>query len=211
MSVQNRPLFDSSFAALVLLNARIGTARPPTARPRGRGLSGGSATAIPIQFAPEPEPTENIVDLGDDQTTGPLPLGFEFELFGVRHTWFDLSSEGFMTFGTSPAPCGAGEQEKRRFIPFNADLNNFIALGWTDGGPGGRRRVAYEVRGAPERRRLVLSFTPVPSSPENGGSTMRAQMVLHERTGMIDVHRTRQAPAANRVNREAVRYTTVPW
>ena len=193
MSSQDRPLFDSSLAALVLVNARNGAERRPTARTPGRipRLTGGSATAMSIQFAPEPEPTANMVDLGEDQTTGPVPLGFEFEFFGMRYTWFDLSSDGFMTFGTHP-------------------FANFIALGWTDVGPLGRRQVAYEVRGPSQRRRLVLSFTLVPPSPQNGLGTMTAQLVLHERTGMIDVHTKRHEPVGYRVSQEAVRFTTAP-
>ncbi len=210
MSSQHRPLFDSSFAALVLISAHHGGEQPPTARTPGRTprLTGGSATAMSIQFAPEPGPTTNVFDLGEDQTTGPLPLGFEFEFFGVRYTWFELSSEGFITFGIPSPPGCSGSHPRSRFIPLNANLNNFIALGWTDGCTPSRRQVAYEVRGAAQRRRLVLSFTLVPPSPEDGQGTMTAQLVLHERTGMIDVHTTRQEPVAHRVNQEAVRFTT---
>jgi hypothetical protein len=194
MSSRDRTLFESSFAALGLVNARNGAGPSLRARTPGRTcrLPGGSCTTMDIRFAPEPEPTANIAELGEGQTTGPLPLGFEFEFFGVRYTWFDLSSDGFMTFGTQP---------RRYFIPLSADLNNFIALGWTDGYTLSRKQVAYEVRGTARRRRLVLSCTLVPESPENGLETLTTQLVLHERTGMIDVHTTRQA----------VRFTTAPW
>lgn len=210
MSSQCRPLFDSSFAALGLINARNGAEPRSTARTLGlaRRLRGGSATARSIQFAPEPDPTAQVVDLGEDQTTGPLPLGFEFEFFGVRYTWFDLSSDGFITFGTSSPPGCPDDGPRSRFIPLNADLNNFIALGWTDVCPLGRSHVAYEVRGTAHRRRLVLSLTPVPPSPGDGLGTMTAQLVLHERTGMIDVHTTRQDSVGYRVIQEAVRFTS---
>jgi hypothetical protein len=204
MSSQDRTLFDSSFAALVLVNARNGAERPLPARTPGRTsqLTGGRSTAMSIRFAPEPDPTANMTALGEGQATGPLPLGFEFEFFGVRYTWFDLSSDGFMTFGTQP---------RRRFIPLSADLNNFIALGWANGCTLSRRQVAYEMRGAGRRRRLVLSFTLVPRFPEHGPGRMAAQLVLHERTGMIDVHTTRRDPVGYRVSQEAVRFTTAPW
>ena len=210
MSSQHRSLFDSSSAALVLINARKGAEQPHAAWTQSRigRLTAGSATAMSIQFAPEPDPTANVVDLGQDQTTGPLPLGFEFEFFGVQYTWFELSSEGFMTFGVPSASDRFSSPPKSRFIPLNQDLNNFIALGWTAGGPVGRRQVAYEVRGAAQRRRLVLSFTLVAPSPKDGQETMTAQLILHERTGMIDVHTTRQGPAASKIKEEAVRFTT---
>jgi hypothetical protein len=213
MPSQRRLLFDSSVAALVLVGTPRGAARQPmalTLGPAGRLLA-PSPTGVSIEFAPEPDPTTNLRDLREDQATGPLPLGFEFELFGVRYTWFDLSSDGFITFGTHPLPWSPDSHPESRFTRSNVDLNTFIALGWTDVGPLGRRQVAYEVRGAAQRRRLVLSFTLVPPSPEDGLGTMSAQLVLHERTGMIDVHTSRQDPVASKVKEEAVRFTTSLW
>jgi hypothetical protein len=172
---------------------------------------GRSATAMSIQFAPEPDPTANLVVLDEGQTTGPLPLGFEFELFGVRYTRLELSSDGFVTFGTPPSLQGWGGHPGSRFIPLNAVLDNFIALGWTDGYLSGPSQVAYEVRGTFNRRRLVLSISPLLAYHGDvppGWATV--QLVLHERTGMIDVHTTRLEPVARRVNREAVRFTTTP-
>jgi hypothetical protein len=208
MSSHNRTLFDSSFAALV--KARNGAERLTPARTPGptRRPTGGSSTAMSIRFAPEPEPTANVTHLGEGQTTGPLPLGFEFELFGVRYTWFDLSADGFMTFGTDSFPCYPGSHPGRRFIPLSADLDNFIALGWTDGCTPSRGQVSYEVRGTAPRRRLILSFTLVPQSPGNGLGTTTGQLVLHERTGMIDIHTTHLDPGVCRVSQEAVRFTT---
>jgi hypothetical protein len=213
MSSQPRPLFDSSLAALVLFNARNGAHLPPPARTRGlaSGVESRRATAMSIQFAPEPDPAGQVVDLGEDETTGPLPLGFEFELFGVRYSWFDLSADGFMTFGTHSVGCRSDGDQRGRFIPLDANLNNFIALEWGDVCPLSRGQVGYEVRGAPPRRRLVLSFVPVPASSGDDLGTMTAQVVLHERTGMIDLHTRRHDPVARRINREAVRFTTAPW
>jgi hypothetical protein len=210
MSSQRRLLFDSSVAALVLVGSPRGATRPPTALtlgPAGR-LMAPSPTGVSIRFAPEPDPTTNLMDLGEDQATGPLPLGFEFELFGVRYTWFDLSSDGFMTFGTDRFPGRSGSDPKGCFIPLSSDLSNFIALGWTDACPFGQSKVGYEVRGAPGRRRLVLSFAGVPAADNGRLGAMIAQLVLHERTGMIDVHTVRQDPASNRLHQKAVRFTT---
>ena len=212
MFSQSRPLFDSSVAALVLVNARNRAAQARRAPASGQTprLSGGISTAVPIQFAPEPDPTTNVVDLGREQSTGPLPLGFEFEFFGVRYTFFDLSSEGDVR---APLVSWLLRFPSSRFLPLNVntDLNSFIALGWSDGCPNGRSHVAYEVRGAGQRRRLVVSFTLVPPFPEDEPGPMTAQLVLHERTGMIDVHTRRQDPVASKVKEEAVRFTTSLW
>jgi hypothetical protein len=212
MPSQRRLLFDSSIAALVLVGSPRGAERPPVATlgPAGR-LTAPSSTGVSIQFAPEPDPTANLMDLSEDQATGPLPLGFEFELFGVRYTLFDLSSDGFMTFGSDCSAGGSDAGPNGRFIPLSSDLNNFIALGWTDACPFGRSKVGYEVRGAPGRRRLVLSFAGVPAADNGMLGAMIAQLVLHERTGMIDVHTIRRDPISYRLKQEAVRFTTGPW
>lgn len=210
MSNRNRLLFDSSLDALGLAGRRQAAQLPTTwSPPLPCRRMGRTATATSIQFGPESEPKANVVGLGEGQTTGPLALGFEFELFGVRYTRLELSSDGFVTFGAAPSPDSSEGHPGSRFIPLNAALDNFIALGWTDGYLSGPNQVAYEVRGAFNRRRLVLSIAPAHSSSGELPGTA-VQLVLHERTGMIDVHTTRPEPVARKVNREAVRFTTAP-
>lgn len=209
MSIQRQPLFDSSLAALVLFNGYRVLRQPsaPWLRAIPPRVNAGNAIAIPIQFSPEADPTTTALELGEGQTTGPVSLEFEFEFFGERCTWFDLSSDGFIIFIASmtPVPYPAG-----RMLPARRVSRNYIALGRIDVGPLGRRSVAYEVRGEPGRRRLVLSFSRAPASRDRGPGIMTVQLVLHERTGMIDIHTSRQLPTANRVKQEAVRFTTSP-
>ncbi len=209
MLSQSRPIFDSSFAALGLVQARNDAQFQSEARfpsvvlPR----TARNVVAMAIQYAPEPVPTANLVDLSDDQTTGPLSLGFQFEFFGIRYSWFDLSAEGFLTFGLESRTLWPGSRPGRRFIPLSPDLNNFLALGWCQGRMPGRVRVTHEQRGPLGRRRMVVSWTGVP-----GQSTRRdvvtGQVILRERTGMIDVHTARYLPGELRIDERAVRFTT---
>ena len=203
-------LFDSSVAALSIVNRPAREEYGSTAGRLSRRLGSGSAMAMSIQFAPEPDPTSNTVELNEEQTTGPLALNFEFEFFGVKYTWFDLSSDGFITFGTDSSPYCCNSAQRNRFIPLNEDLRNFVALGCVDVVPPGRRRIAYEVRGIGGRRRLVLSFTAIPGTPGVPGRGMSAQIILHERTGMIEVHTTRQDAGGSNINETAVRFNTPP-
>jgi hypothetical protein len=156
-----------------------------------------------IRFAPEPEPEAEVLHLEDDQPTVSLPLGFEFEFFGARYARFDLSSDGLMTFRT--------ERPTRPFGFPQSDDYSSIALGWSDLFPLRGRRLAYEVRGATTRRRLVLSLTGAPHSHRLGISRLAAQLILYERTGMIDVHTRRDDAAGRSIDREALRFTTTPW
>jgi hypothetical protein len=208
MSSHPRPLFDSSFAALTLVNAHDGQelglkVRPPVPRPRR-----GTVMAMSIQFAPEPEPTANTLELHEEQTTGPLALGFEFELFGVCYTRFALSSKGFIAFGTDSSSCGLHSSRHLSSIRVNEGLRNFIGRWYIDAFPPPPLRIAYEVRGNAPRRRLVLSFTTIPSAAEVEEGALTAQLILHERTGMIEYHTTTHDVREARINEAGVRYTT---
>jgi hypothetical protein len=196
---QCRAALDGSFTPLVLLPiSDVGDQTSDTlARYPERTERGGSATAMSIPFAPEPEPRAEVLELSDDQPTGSLPLGFEFEFFGARYASFDLSSDGFMTFRT-------------RVPDRTRTLYSSIALGWSELYPLHRRRLAYEVRGRTSRRRLVLSLTGAPHNFERGIRRLMAQLILYERTGMIDVHTRCDDAAGHSLNREALRFTTAP-
>jgi hypothetical protein len=203
-----RPLFDSSFAALTLVNAHDGQefglkARAPVLRPRRR-----TVMAMSIRFAPEPEPTANTLELRAEQTTGSLALGFEFELFGVRYTQFELSSKGLIAFGTGSSPCGLHSSQHLSSIRVNEDLRNYIGRWYIDAFPLTPLRIAYEVRGNAPRRRLVLSFTTIPSAAEVEEGALTAQLILHERTGMIEYHATTHDVREGGINEAGIRYTT---
>jgi hypothetical protein len=207
MSSQSPPIFDSSFSALALVQAgsearfRSQNRFPNLVLPR----TGRNAMAMTIQYAPEAVPTVNVVDLTEDQTTGPLSLGFEFEFFGVRYSWFDLSADGFVTFGIESRALWPGSRPGRRFIPLNRELDNFLALGWAQSGTMQRVRVSYELRGPEGRRRMVLSVTGLPAGSSQG--ILSGQLILRERTGMIDVHTVRYASDSS-IDERGVRFTT---
>lgn len=208
MSSQSCGIFDNSFAALGLVQARSDDRLRSQARPPSLVLprTGRNAVAMTIQYAPEAFPTANVVDLSEDQTTGPLSLGFQFEFFGARYSWFDLSAEGFVRFGIESRTLWPGSRPRRRFIPMNRDLNNFLALGWAQSRMIHRVRIAYELRGLEGRRRMVLSMTGV--SPRDSRLGTMGQLILRERTGMIEVHSARCAPGESRIDERAVRFTT---
>jgi hypothetical protein len=196
---QCRAALDGPLTPLVLLPITdADEPRSDTLEPYpDRAKRAGSATAMSIPFAPEPEPRAEVLDLDDDQPTGSLPVGFEFEFFGARYASFDLSSDGFMTFRT-------------RVPDRTKTLYSSIALGWSELYPLHRRRLAYEVRGGTSRRRLVLSLTGAPHNFERGVRQLMAQLILYERTGMIDVHTRCDDVAGHSLNREALRFTTAP-
>ncbi len=205
MSFQSCAIFD----ALGLVQARNEVRLRSQARfpslvvPR----TGQNTVVMTIRYAPEATPTANAVDLIDDQTTGPLSLGFQFEFFGVSYGWFDLSAGGWVRFGIESPTLWPGSRPGRRFIPLSRDLNNFLALGWAQGHMMRRVRIAYEVRGPEGRRRMVLSMMGV-GSPRASPQGVVGQLILRERTGMIEVHTARYTLGESRIDERAIRFTT---
>ena len=115
---------------------------------------------------PEPDATANPIALGEHETTGPLPVGFEFERFGTRYDHFDLSTDGFVRFGH-----GSHHGERDNRLPLGADARSRLGGG----------RVTYEMRGSAPRRRLVVSF----AGP--GVFPVTLQLIVYERTGIVEV------------------------
>ncbi|MBA3319375.1 MAG: hypothetical protein H0T50_14970 [Gemmatimonadales bacterium] len=115
---------------------------------------------------PEPDATANPVALNEHDTTGSLPVGFEFERCGVQYDRFDLSTDGFVRFASHPRQGG---------------VEGCLTLAAEGRRRLGRGRVAYEVRGSAPRRRLVVSFAEL-GSPEAG-----LQLIVYERTGIVEV------------------------
>jgi hypothetical protein len=110
--------------------------------------------------------TAHSVPLKEHETTGLLPVGFEFERQGATYDHFDVSTDGFITFalvshrGSPPARVRLVEERTRL--------------------RGGR--LTYEVQGMAPRRCLVISLTE--DSPL-AAATLR--VTVHERTGIVDV------------------------
>ena len=148
----------------------------------------GRATAEAIPFDPETGTLANSILLGDDETTGPLPIGFEFAFFGNRYTTVNVSSNGFIGFDTdmSQGCCIGG------LLPSDDGVNNIIALAWTDLYPPGGGQISYETRGSAPNRRLIISYTAVPWCCEVGVDRVTSQVILYERRSLIEIHTTHQ-------------------
>ena len=113
----------------------------------------------------ETETTAKGVLLGEHETTGLLPVGFEFERYGARYDHFSVSTDGFIAF-VGRAPEGG--------LPDRIHL--------ADEQPRlGAGHVTYEVRGSAPRRRLVIALA---EDPPHGAVL---QVTVHERTGIVEV------------------------
>ncbi len=137
-------------------------------------------------FSPENITGGTTLNLSDDQTSGPVPLGFDFSFFGEIYSTAIISSNGFLTFeNNSNSGCCSGE-----FIPSQSAINNYIAFAWSDlFPPGGNGTVRYTTIGAAPNRVFVLDFIDISlccdSTPE-----VTTQLKLFEDSSVIEIHTT---------------------
>lgn len=113
----------------------------------------------------KPGITANSILLEEHETTGPLPVGFEFERYGAVYDHFDVSTEGFITF--------VGRARRGTLADRVRVVEEKTRLG--------RGRVTYEVVGPEPRRRLVVSLA------QECPLGTRLQVTVHERTGIVEV------------------------
>lgn len=119
----------------------------------------------------EANTTANPVLLGEHETTGLIPVGFEFEGQGTRYDHFEVSTDGFITFVW---------RSRHRSPPARVSL----VEDWTRFGGG---CVTYEVRGMAPRRRLIVALT------DDGPGAAALQVTVHERTGIVEVRSAGQS------------------
>jgi hypothetical protein len=117
------------------------------------------------------EVTGTLIILGEHETTGPLPIGFEFERSGARYDHFDVSTEGYVSFSR-----GARHREMSGMVLLAEDR---VRLGGA--------RVTYEVSGTAPRRRLMVSIA------ETAPLGTTHVVGVHERTGIVEVSHSDQS------------------
>ncbi len=121
------------------------------------------------------------VGLGDDAITGALPIGFNFNFFGVSYSQFVISSNGFISFDLAAGTgCCSGQ-----VLPNNTTPNNLVAGFWEDLAPNVGGSIGYGVFGTAPARRLVISYTSVPHY--STGIPVTFQIKLHESSNVVEV------------------------
>ena len=139
-----------------------------------------------LAWAPNQLPKEGDprpIGLGDDEVSGPIPLGFSFNYFGTDRTEIFVSSNGFLTvLPGQNSGCCSGEQ-----MPSIGTPNGTIAGWWADLNPGGGGTIHRQTPpGDAPNRRLIVQFTNVPHCCNDTPVTF--QFKLFEGTNVIEVH-----------------------
>ncbi|NQV52872.1 MAG: T9SS type A sorting domain-containing protein [Flavobacteriales bacterium] len=136
-----------------------------------------------LPFDPDTTSGGSSVSLSDDQVSGQLGIGFTFRFFDNQYTTFQISSNGFITFGSnSDNGCCSGD-----YIPSSQTPNNFIAHVWNDLYPPGGGTIKYLTVGTAPNRKCLINFNGIPQCC--GTSYPRySQIQLFEGCGRIEIH-----------------------
>ena len=150
----------------------------------GGGGNTNDYTVEEIDFAPDPY-AGDLIDLGDDDLSGVLPIGFDFCFYGETYDqmyvhsngWVSFSPDDIWTFITEPIPSGDPDVPK-----------NCIMGPWYDISPGFfGGTITYQTLGVAPSRRTVISYFEVPhfSCSEQ---LETYQIILYETTNEIENH-----------------------
>ncbi len=139
-----------------------------------------TGTFDPIDF------TGTSVPLGDDQLSSQLPIGFDFIFYGETYNTFQISSNGFLTFGDDNFDSGCCQGD---LIPSPGTPSNLIAFAWDDLFPPGNGSVTYTTLGTAPNRTLLVSFEEIPFCCNSTGE-VTAQVQLYEGSNRIEIHST---------------------
>ncbi len=136
-------------------------------------------------FAPAVMAAPNGIQLGDDDVSNPIPIGFTFTFYEVDYANLQVSSNGFVRFGggLTDNGCCSGDP-----IPTVDTINNIVAMWWEDLNPSAGGSVGYETQGAPGAQVFLLEFSGVPLFGGVAGNYF--QLKLFEATGAIELHYT---------------------
>ena len=166
----------------------------PAVAAEGSGFSASVsamlAAGMAIPYAPKPGPFAHALPPCDDcmMAIG-APIGFSFTFYGNAYTQFNVSSNGFISFGAAGSSgCCSGQP-----IPSNDGVNNIIAAAWTDLFPAGGGGVFYETRGQAPNRYLIVAYQQIPWCCEFGVDRVTSQIVLYEGSNAVEIHTGHQS------------------
>jgi gliding motility-associated-like protein len=128
----------------------------------------------------------STVNLGDDQYSGIVPIGFNFTFYGANYNNCVISSNGYITFNTGVAN-GFSPWAINNAVPNPALPVNTVMAPWQDYNPGAAASgpVAYATIGtAPNRRFVVLWKDMIMFGTQQLGCSA---VVLHETSNKIEV------------------------
>lgn len=127
--------------------------------------------------------TGTQINLGDDQVSGDISLGFNFNFYDVIQSDVRVSSNGFLDFAPDyNQGCCTGDP-----IPSTNQPNGMFAGLWEDLDTNGNTSgtMFYQTLGAIGSREFIVGFYNVAHFPNQSPVTF--EMILHETTNNLEV------------------------
>jgi hypothetical protein len=120
---------------------------------------------------------------GDDEKSGPIELGFDFEFFGETFSQVYVSSNGFI----SMEPLGSGGLTAEQAFPNANTPNGVIAGYWDDLNPSAGGRVVHETLGSAPNRTFIITWEDVPHYLGSVDAGLSFQIVLRETSNEVEI------------------------
>jgi hypothetical protein len=118
----------------------------------------------------------------DDCLQPGVPIGFNFDFYGVTHSTLTISSNGYVGFGAQASSgCCTGLP-----MPGTGTPNDIIAIWWEDLDPVSGGSIYYQTLGTPPDQRMIVSFQGIHHYPT--GTPVDVQLKLFERNSTIEIH-----------------------
>lgn len=143
-----------------------------------------SYSSTTITFSPIDVTSGTIINLGDDDGTNALPIGFSFKFFDNIYSNLYISSNGLVGF-TDDFMSNYGYNVHS--IPNQNLPNNFIAFAWADLAPHLSGTIRYLQTGIAPNRKFVVDFNNVRFAAN--GNVVTTQLVINE-NNTIEIHTT---------------------
>ena len=128
----------------------------------------------------------NYVYLYDEEISEAIPIGFDFDFFGITYDEFYFSDNGLITFDGIIGP----EYYYPQYLPDATAPNNLIAATWEDMNPY-YGFYTYETIGTAPNRMCVIGIASDPFSYYCFNylqGEVHAQIVLYETSNIIEIH-----------------------
>lgn len=139
-------------------------------------------STVPYAYTP---PGGTVLNMGDDDTQGPFPLGFNFDWGCSQVSQIWINSNGWVSF-SNPNLSGSFFLAS---IPSNTLPDDFISLVSADLEPNAANsnaQIRYETVGTVGNRRFIVTYENVPYYASS--NTVTVQLVLEEATGWVEIH-----------------------
>lgn len=129
-------------------------------------------------------PNNSSASSGPDAFQPGVPLGFDFDFYGVRYSSVGIAADGYLAFvGLGGGPCCAGQE-----LPSRAGPQAVVAAFYGDLDPTAdpSASIRYQTLGRAPWRIFVVEYFAVPHA--GGADFVTMQVKLFESTNAIEIH-----------------------